>query len=194
MPITSTPDHHYHHSRTTLNQSNSLRPLQTTRTFFRTTRTVSSQPITLLATLYSFQQFKTINTITHHSTHTHHQSNPLKSLLDRLNPLQDHHLCFRPTQTNPGYSMSIAATPDSHYHHPSLQNYLPDHCRRTGLTPWLLALFQTNHDLAWLLHNYPNHSRLSTPSPITSDLEWTRRSLPDHSIQPGSTQGPPALF
>ena len=123
-----------HHSRTTIDQSKSPRPLQTTRTFFWTTSAVPSQPRTFLANPYSSQPFKTINAIAHHSGPTLDQAKPprplqmtrtysranntvpgppqplrAKSLHDWLSPLQDHQLCSRSAQTKPGYSIPIAA-------------------------------------------------------------------------------------
>ena len=119
-----------------------------------------------------------------------------------LSPLQDHQLCSRSTQSNPGYSMPIAATPDHHYHHISLQNYhewksirLPDNSQQPGYSPGPPALFQTNHDLSWPIQTYyPSHSRPPTWSNITPELSQTSQCLPDHSKHPGLTSGPPSFF
>ena len=139
-----------HYSRITLEQSKPPRLLQMTKTYSKNNSIVPGPPRHLLATSFSSQPLQTIIVI----TQTHH--GPLKasqSLPDQLALLQDHQLCSRYTQTNPGYthayrslsrlSLPSPITPELPWTSPSL----PDHCRKPGLTPGPPALFQTNHDL-----------------------------------------------
>ena len=163
----------------------------------RTTTTVPGSPRPLLATSFLFQPLQILIVII--QTHC----GPLEasqSLSDRLSPLQDLQLCSRSTQSNPRYTMHIAATPDHHYHYISLQNYhepvwLPDNSQQSGYSPGPPALFQANHDLSWPIQTYyPSHSRPPTWSPITPELPRTSQSLPDHSKHSGLTSGTPSLF
>ena len=85
----------------------------------RTTTAVPASPRPLLTTSFSFQPFQipiTIIPIPYGPL----EASP--SLSDRLSPLQDHQLCFRSTQSNPRYSMPIAAINNITYHSRTTMN------------------------------------------------------------------------
>jgi pterin-4a-carbinolamine dehydratase len=147
------------------------RPLQMTRTYSRTNSIVPGPLRHLLATLFSSKPLQTIIAI----TQTLH--GPLKAskrLPDWLSLLQDHHLCSRSTQTNLGYSMPFAVTPDYHYHHPSLQNYLGP-----------VKASQSTAENQDLLHDHQHFSKPTTTFPGHSKLIPT---TPDHQCHHPSLQ------
>ena len=137
-------------------------------TLSRTTTAVPGAPQPLLATSFLFQPLQIPIAII---PIPYEPLEASRSLSDRLSPSQDHQLCSRSTQFNPRYSLTIAVTP---YHQllshitpklPRTSIKLPDNSQQTGYSP--PALFQTNHDLSWLIQTYysnPADQRRDHPS------------------------------
>ena len=150
-----------------------------TKTYSKTNNSiVPGPPRHLLATSFSYQQLRTIIVI----IQTNH--GPLKSsqsLPDRLALLQDHQLCSRYTQTNPGYTPCLSQllqtiTTVTHHSRTTLDQSKPP------------RPLQKTRTYSWTTSTVPNQPRpflvtpyLSQPVPITNAI--SRHSIPtmDHT-------------
>jgi hypothetical protein len=139
---------------------------------------VPGPPRHLLATSFLSQQLRTIIVI----IQTNHGSlKSSQSLPDRLALLQDHQLCSRYTQTNPGYAPCLlqllqTITTVTHHSRTTLDQSKPP------------RPLQKTRTYSWTTSTVPNQPRpflvtpyLSQPVPITNAI--SRHSIPtmDHT-------------